>query len=306
VGLGGLYPTILPEHARKHTGADFIVQGDWEKELPQHLKSILGTDVQLAHPLEVKPAFEPYSQLDYITMITSRGCPFRCSYCASPLIHPQLERKDPGMAVEEIEDALNRIGVKDVVFYDDALIVDESSHLSLILQKVLSKNLEPRFHTPNAMHLRGMTRDLARLLKRSGFKTLRFGLESTNPERQKRTGGKVTNDEFIQAVEYLEEAGFVPDEIGVYLLVGLPGQKPEEIEQDIRFVIEYGATPYLAEYSPIPGTPLWKEAVESARYNIQDEPLFHNNSLLPCAHPLLTPQEFSRLKKMCMQFSNSI
>jgi radical SAM superfamily enzyme YgiQ (UPF0313 family) len=301
VAVGGLYPTLLPEHARRNTGADIIIQGDWEKELPPHLKSILEIEIDLYSPMKVKPAFDLYAQIDYYCVLSSRGCPFRCSFCASPLLHPHIQRKDPALVIEEIEDAVKERGIKDVAFYDDALILDESSHLSVILEGVISRNLKARFHAPNALHLRGMTKDLALLLKRSGFKTLRFGLESTNPERQRSTGGKVTNEEFREAVAILNEAGFASDEIGVYLLVGLPGQSPREIEADIRFALKEGARPYLAEYSPIPKTALWQEAVETARYDIAGEPLFHNNSLLPCAHPELTTEKLSYLKKCALK-----
>jgi hypothetical protein len=50
----------------------------------------------------------------------------------------------------------------------------------------------------------------------------------------------------------------------------------------IRFVSGTGVTPYLAEYSPLPHTPLWRKAVASSDYDLASEPLFHNNTLLPC------------------------
>jgi radical SAM superfamily enzyme YgiQ (UPF0313 family) len=306
VAVGGLYPTLLPDHANESLGADIIIPGDWEKELPPHLKSVINVDVKLAGPMELKPAFDLYSKHDYITVSSSRGCPFRCSYCAGPIIHPRLERKDPALVIEEIEEAINKYGIKDVAFYDDALIVDQSSHLSIILERVISRNLKARFHTPNAIHLRGMTEDLAALLKKSGFETLRFGLESTSSKRQKSAGGKVTNDDFKHAAACLRGAGFTAEEIGVYLLIGLPGQTPGEIEDDIRYVLDQGARPYLAEYSPIPKTPLWEEALKTAKYDIAGEPLFHNNSLMPCGHPDLTTERLTRLKKMCARGLNNL
>ena len=66
-------------------------------------------------------------------------------------------------------------------------------------------------------------------------------------------------------------------------MVGLPGQPKNEVEEGIEKVWEWGALPKIAEYSPIPHTALWEEAVQQSSYDLEGEPLFQNNSILPCA-----------------------
>ncbi len=173
-------------------------------------------------------------------------------------------------------------GVRDFAFYDDALLVDFEHHLGRILEKILEANVPIRFHTPNAVHVRLITKERAVLLRRAGFKTLRLGFETVNLSRHQRLDGKVEPEELKEAVALLKEAGFGQKEIGVYLLWGLPGQELAEVEASIRFVAELGASPYLAEYSPIPGTPLFEEAKRVARYPLEEDPLFHNNTIFPC------------------------
>ena len=56
----------------------------------------------------------------------------------------------------------------------------------------------------------------------------------------------------------------------------------ESVTESVQYVARAGGTPYLAEYSPIPHTPLWDKAVSSSEYDLVSEPLFHNNTLLPC------------------------
>ena len=115
----------------------------------------------------------------------------------------------------------------------------------------------------------------------------------------KKTGGKTTRAEFIQAVRSLKKAGFSKEEeIGVYLLAGLPGQRAEEVEESIAFVRDCGARPYLAEYSPIPGTVLWEEAIKTSRFDLVNEPLFHNNSIFPCEWEGFTRKNLERLKRI--------
>ncbi|HSD94851.1 MAG TPA: hypothetical protein VLA94_05445, partial [Syntrophales bacterium] len=86
-------------------------------------------------------------------------------------------------------------------------------------------------------------------------------------------------------------------DIGIYLLCGLPGQEAREVEEGIDLVRRAGARPILAEYSPIPGTPLWDEALRHGRYDIGHEPLFHNNSLMPCLKPDISPTDVQALKR---------
>jgi hypothetical protein len=126
-------------------------------------------------------------------------------------------------------------------------------------------------------------------------------LETTHGQRQRELGGKVDNSDFERAAAYLREAGYGEDEIGVYLLCGLPGQTAEEIRESILFVHSQGARPILAEYSPIPGTFLWGEALRATSYPLDAEPLYHNNSLLPCASPSLNTDTYHDLKRLTRQ-----
>jgi hypothetical protein len=114
-------------------------------------------------------------------------------------------------------------------------------------------------------------------------------------------GGKVDNAAFEKAAAYLQEAGYGTNEIGVYLLCGLPGQRAQEIQESILYVRSRGARPILAEYSPIPGTLLWDEACRASSYPLAEEPLYHNNSLLPCASPTLTTETYHALKGLTRQ-----
>jgi hypothetical protein len=117
---------------------------------------------------------------------------------------------------------------------------------------------------------------------RVGFKTIRLGLETIDPVRQIETGGKVEEDEVQRAIVFLREAGFRSEDIAVYLMAGLPGQAWQEVEAGIEKVWQWGAIPKIAEYSPIPHTPLWEEAIRHSPYALETEPLFQNNSILPC------------------------
>ena len=230
-------------------------------------------------------------------MSTSRGCPFQCSYCASRIIEKDYSRRDPQDVVEEIEYWTTRYGVQHIAFYDDALLIESHTHLIPILKGILSKGLRCDFHVPNGLHVREISEEVAWLLFRTRFKTIRLGFETSNEKEQTKTGGKVTNQEFQSAIRNLRKAGYSPNEIGVYLLVGMPGQRVSEAEESLAYSQELGARPMLVEYSPVPGTPLFKEAMKLSSFDIQNEPLFHNNSILPCQWEGFSLTDYRKLRE---------
>lgn len=285
--LGGIYATLCPEHAASHSGADFVVEGHDIGRLLMTIDEITGCKGQGvvrrdefdAYPY---PAFDLISKNNYIVVLSSRGCPYRCTYCASRSLFGGFVRRDPVKVADEICYWSGRFGVGDVAFYDDALLVESENHLVPLLEEIQRRDLRLRFHTPNGLHVRGLSGPLSDLLFRSGFCEPRLGLEMVNPNWQEATGGKVTNEEFEKAVENLMEAGFPPREIGVYLLTGLPGQRIEQVMEGIRMVMKMGAKPYLAEYSPVPGTLLWNAALRVSSFPIAEDPIYHNNTIMPC------------------------
>ncbi len=280
VFLGGIYAILCQEHARANLEGVFLVTTADEAEILKTIThEIAPSGVRPPHPF---PAFDLQRRLPYVVIATSLGCPFSCKYCASKILQPRFRKRPVEEVVAEILFWYRHFGVRDFAFYDDALLVDFEHHLGRILEKILEANVPIRFHTPNAVHVRLITRERAVLLRRAGFKTLRLGFETVNLSRHQRLDGKVEPEELKEAVALLKEAGFGQKEIGVYLLWGLPGQELTEVEASIRFVAELGASPYLAEYSPIPGTPLFEEAKRVARYPLEEDPLFHNNTIFPC------------------------
>ncbi|MBA2848411.1 B12-binding domain-containing radical SAM protein [Thermosulfuriphilus ammonigenes] len=295
VVLGGVYPSLLPEHARG-SGADMVLGGPAEEAVESLVIDYLGPPEGPGERIPPYPSFDLLPALDYVCLLTSRGCPFRCRYCASRLLFPGFERRAPEEVLEEINYWHRKFGVRDFAFYDDALLVDFDNHLGPILEGVCQQGLKVRFHTPNAFHIRLVTLEVARLMKRAGFVTLRMGFETVADGRHRALDNKVTAADLPRAVALLREAGFHPAQIGVYVLWGLPGQPLEEVRRSVEFVAACGASPYLAEYSPIPKTALWEEACAVARYRLDEDPLFHNNSLLPCLNPI-DWEEVSELKR---------
>jgi len=260
--LGGVYATFCPGHAKAKSGADIVISGSDVSEVLKLVSSRAGKELTFTpNPKSLDsfpyPAFDLYNHLPYVCILTSRGCPYRCFYCASHLLtHPYTSR-NPIAVADEIEFWWKYHGVTNFAFYDDALLFKPEKRLIPLMKEIIRHSIRCNFHTPNGIHIRGMTDEIAQLMFASGFKTIRFGLETADENLMKKTGEKTTVAEFIQAVNCLKKAGFSKEVIGVYLLAGLPRQRAKDVEKSVAFVRDCGARPYLAEYSPIPGTILW-------------------------------------------------
>uniref|UniRef100_A0A7C4ASF1 Radical SAM protein n=1 Tax=Desulfomonile tiedjei TaxID=2358 RepID=A0A7C4ASF1_9BACT len=286
VVLGGVYATLMPDHALQVCAPDEVWSGPGEPGLSKILGRLLGrgfAKVEDGPEWEFSACLDLMGNASFLPLLTSRGCPMRCSYCASARLFPRFVARPAQDAVRCIEQALQQYGIQDVVVYDDAFLYDAASRALPILQACAERFPHLRWHAPNGLHVRYITREVALAMKRAGFETIRLGLESSADAFHRRTGGKTGRQEFISAVSHLRDAGFTAKNVAAYLLVGLPTQTRAQIEDDVDFVLRAGAAPKLAEYSPIPGTALWEAAVRRRRYDIANEPLFHNCTLLPAA-----------------------
>ena len=307
VVLGGLYTRLCREHAEKNSPADAVAPDISGLDLLPLVAALTGrTMTPRLDPDDPDdrpfPAFELQRRIAYVPLLTSTGCPFACPYCASHFLYPAMVRRQPEGVVREIEFWHETYGVRDFVFYDDALLIGAREHAVPMFEALIKKRLPLRFHTPNALHVREINDQTARLMRRAGFETIRLGLETADFDNRNQFDAKVTREEFDRAVTCLLAAGFTRRQIGAYLLVGLPGQPLSLVEDSIRTVVKTGVTPIPTYYTPIPHTALWPRAVAASVHDLAAEPLLTNNAILPCQEGGFSWETITRLRRLAAGF----
>ncbi|MHB9027307.1 MAG: B12-binding domain-containing radical SAM protein [Candidatus Latescibacterota bacterium] len=308
IALGGIYATLCPYHAREHSGADAVITEARPSGVVKEVENLVrggelddgdNTDdaagVQNFEPLPrqqsvsnhsldpfpswPEPAWELYEHLPAAAVMTSRGCPMRCTACASHLLCDSFERREPRDSASAIL-ALAGRDARDIAFYDDALLLAAPKYAAPLFAALGDEGAPVRLHTPNGLHVREITPELAALMRRAGITTIRLSLETASDENARaRFSGKVSREHFRRAVAALLGAGFAPDDLGAYVLSGLPGQRPEEAYDTVAFSHACGVKVRPALFSPVPGTTEFDRAVESGLLSPGDDPLLHNNTL---------------------------
>jgi hypothetical protein len=289
--LGGNYVTLCYDHAQR-LGVDLIVKGTNLEPLWQYI----GTSTDLRQPA----LWEVYDKLNVGVLKLTEGCPFSCTYCSVPKVYGKFKPRLLDHSLEELE-LLCQLSAGNIAFYDDALLFDADKVLIPFLNEVLKRNISVNFHSPNALNARFITKDLAKLMVHSGFKTFYLGFESASAHWQKHTGSKVFSEELERATQHLIAAGAEPGNITAYQILGHPHIDIQELEASMCYVNSLGIRGMLADFSPIPGTP---DGEYCRKWVDLDEPLMHNKTAFPII--LLGFDESNRLKDLQRKFNRSL
>jgi len=289
--LGGNYVTLCGSHA-EGLGADFLVQGVNLEPLWEYLS--------IEPDMKQPGLWELYEKLNVGVLKLSDGCPFNCSYCSVPKIYGKFKSRPLERSLAEFE-LLAKQGVENVAFYDDALLFESGKVLQPFLEEVLRRKIKVNLHSPNGLHARFITRELAELMVQAGFKNLCLGFESASLEWQKQTGSKISCDELARAVENLKAAGAEPTNITAYQILGHPRSDIQQLEESMCFVNRLDIRGMLADFSPVPGT---SDGEHCREWVDMDEPLFHNKTAFPII--LLGFDETNRLKDLQRRLNRNL
>lgn len=190
------------------------------------------------------------------TVVSSRGCPYRCIFCSiHSLWRHSYRMRDPKKVVDEIECLVNSYRVKEIAFLDDNLSVSKKRMLE-ICDEIIKRKLNIKWCTPNGIAIWTLDKEVILKMKESGCYKLTFGIE---------TGSRATQ-RFIRKshidLEKSKELINYCNKIGIWthstFIIGFPYETEKDILDTINYALDCGvdmATFFVA--TPYPGTELY-------------------------------------------------
>jgi len=192
-----------------------------------------------------------------LSMITSRGCPFKCVFCSIHSVWHHSFRARPAMdVVDEIELLYSRYGVKEIMFYDDNMTLDKG-RMNRICDEIIKRNIKIRWSTPNGVAIWTLDKPTVKNMKRAGCYKITFGLETGCSATRKFIGkGFIDPEKAIDLIRFCNKIGLWT--ISSFI-IGFPHEKKGDILETLSFAIRSDvdmATFYSA--CAYPGTELYE------------------------------------------------
>ena len=227
--------------------------------------------------------------LPFAAVITSRGCPYHCSYCSKPIGGTKFRGQSPDRVIAEIAHYMTDFGVREIAFYDDVFTLNKK-RARAIAEGILSRNLKIHWTCETRVNL--VDKELLKLLRRAGCYAIAYGIESASPEILASISKDITLEQIEEAVTITREAGL--QTIG-YFMIGSPGETPETITATINFARRLKLD--FAQFSittPFPGTELYRLYLKDTAHRPVDWENFTYASLGKKTVPLFESEQLKQ------------
>ena len=210
--------------------------------------------------------FPVFRNKRFLPLVTSRGCPFKCTYCHD-IFDKSIQYRSPKAVVDEIEYLINKYGAREFHIVDDVFNVN-MKRAKLVLDAIIQKNLNIHISFPNGLRADFFDDELIDKMQRAGVYRMALGIESGSQRIQDMIQKDLDINIIYGVVEKLTRARM---SVHGFFMLGFPSETRKEMEATIDFACDLGLT--TANFSlviPNPGTDLRQTFIESRESNFED------------------------------------
>jgi magnesium-protoporphyrin IX monomethyl ester (oxidative) cyclase len=193
-------------------------------------------------------------------MFSSRGCPYKCTFCSSCRFWGSLRFFSAEYVANEIKSLVERYGVRKISFWDDLFVADRE-RLKKIFEFLKREGLLGQMEFTCHVRSNLVDDELAVILKQMGFSGIGMGLESgSSTTLEYLKGPNISVQKHINAINILRKHGI--DFCGSFI-IGSPKESREDVLTTLEFIKKNGIDDFdLYVLTPLPGTPVWDYAKE--------------------------------------------
>jgi len=289
--IGGPHATMFPERLLTESPVlDYVVRGEGELTLRElvealegqrDLSSVAGLTYRVRSEVVSNPDRELLADLDslpfparqhfdlsryglrtpqgqpMVTILSSRGCPYNCSYCFKGIVGRTYRHRSPQNIIAEIKQVIGQTGIRSLYFIDDLFTADVR-RLSELMELMIAEKLDIRWQC--LARVDRVTPEVLRTMYAAGCRRIHLGIESGNPDVLRQISKGIKLDQVRQTVRWAKDAGI---QVKGYFMLGLPGDTEATMQQTIDLAVELDLEEAMFSLTtPFPGTRLWDELVK--------------------------------------------
>lgn len=287
--LGGVHPSVMAEDVLKEESVDFIVRGEGEETFRELItgvdrkkvtglsykenKSIIHNPPRAVipdintlpfpayHLLPMKkyfPARGSYKKLPALGMMTTRGCPGRCTFCLGSYLGRQVRNRSAEKIFQEMFLLQDKYGIKEISFYDD-VFTTKKENVRDLCKKIISEKMNISWSCFARVDF--VDEELLEAMKDAGCHQIMYGIESGDEQILKNIHKKISLEKVKEIINITKKTGI---DVRAAFMLGNPG----ETKETMRKTIDYAVTlaPDVAIFNittPYPGSEMFRWAKES-------------------------------------------
>jgi radical SAM superfamily enzyme YgiQ (UPF0313 family) len=328
--LMGDHVTALPQESLVNSAVDYVISGgDFDVillDLAQHLRdgSALpkgiwyrqhgavksSGEAQLSTNLDTLPWIdreltkwqlykEAYLLRPVTYLMSGRDCPYRCTFCSwSNILFPKMRYRSVKNVLDEVEVLRDKYRIKEI-FDDTGTFTVSKKWVEEFCREMQERGLNDEiYYSINSRFDHFQDYDYCKMLKKSGFRIIKVGLESGNNTTLQRIRKRLTTQQIYRGAKSASNAGLT---VFLTIMVGYPWESQEDAEKTVSLARELMIKGWASILQgsviiPYPGTPLYQEALTNNWFTVNPEAW----ELFDMTHPVLqTSMNPATVMKMC-------
>lgn len=327
VVMGGPHPTTNPEFFLESGAADLCVQGEGDETLPEVLAALrererwpqiqgvafLHDGAVFATPRRALlralddlpfPAYHLFDIRRYmrlminpgVTAITSRGCPYACTFCDAEMTPRQYRAMSPSRTVDLLEFILRTYNPPQIVLFDDLFTIQRKRVLA-ICQEIVRRELY--FEWVCESRLDTMDFELLRWMRKAGCSKIYYGLESGSPEVLVTMKKGLTPEKILRGAQLNREVGMY---FKYFVLLGFPSETRKDhllTEEIVRRSLPNAIC--VSVLQPIPGTEVYEQLKPLLTKDVAEVEFHYWYSTETFKHPHFTHAELHAQREHLIQ-----
>jgi len=287
--VGGHHATADPDSLLASDCIDRVVRGEGEEILLNVINKGQYVDSESSRvkdldqlPFPARDLIDPlrysFKKKPYTMLLTSRGCPHRCSFCS---VHTMCGHKHRTHSIDyvlsEIDECVNKHGIRAIDFQDDNLLFD-SNRIKDLFDRILCKyeGVDIEWMASNGLNAAHLDVELLKLMKSLGFKKLDIALATSDVPTRK----KLNRPEHISKYEeVLNLAVSVGLDVTTYIIIGIPTQPIAELKATVEYLKEKPTLISPSIFYNVPGMPVYNDM---KKYEYISEHMARRSSAFNC------------------------